>query len=198
LRKAGERFKIELAQESRKGAFSRMTVLRGDANLLKNKCAGVAKLTDAQDLKTWAPQGACGFESRPRHLRISGLAARGFCSCCRSGVDFVQTLSKVIFREGNQRLGGGCSDLSLLGGGCRDFGLVGGCELLHAFGEVPFRNNGVAAVYALGLMAGELHCDGPRNAGALEISHRSSAEVVRNPSWYSRSETSIFPGLSIV
>jgi hypothetical protein len=162
-----------------------MTLKSGLGKLLQIKHAGVAKLADAQDLKSWAPQGACGFESRPRHFRISGLGALGFCSYCRSGVDFVQTLSKVIFWEGNQRPGGAYSDLSL----------VEGCELLHAFGEVTFRNNGVAAIYALGLMASELHCDRPRNAGALEISHRSSAEVVRNPSWYFRGETSIFPGV---
>ena len=29
--------------------------------------AGVAELADAQDLKSWAPKGACGFDSRPRH-----------------------------------------------------------------------------------------------------------------------------------
>jgi integrase len=27
----------------------------------------VAELADAQDLKSWVPQGACGFDSRPRH-----------------------------------------------------------------------------------------------------------------------------------
>jgi hypothetical protein len=31
------------------------------------KDAGVAELADAQDLKSWVPQGACGFDSRPRH-----------------------------------------------------------------------------------------------------------------------------------
>jgi hypothetical protein len=29
--------------------------------------AGVAELADAQDLKSWAAQAACGFDSRPRH-----------------------------------------------------------------------------------------------------------------------------------
>ena len=29
--------------------------------------AGVAELADAQDLKSWVPQGACGFDSHPRH-----------------------------------------------------------------------------------------------------------------------------------
>ena len=29
--------------------------------------AGVAKLADAQDLKSWDPQGSCGFDPRPRH-----------------------------------------------------------------------------------------------------------------------------------
>ena len=54
-----------------------MTLKRGLDKLLKIKRAGVAKLADAQDLKSWAPQGACGFESRPRHLRINDLAALG-------------------------------------------------------------------------------------------------------------------------
>ena len=30
-------------------------------------CAGVAKLADAQDLKSWVPKGTCGFDPRPRH-----------------------------------------------------------------------------------------------------------------------------------
>jgi hypothetical protein len=29
--------------------------------------AGVAELADAQDLKSWVAQAACGFDSRPRH-----------------------------------------------------------------------------------------------------------------------------------
>ena len=29
--------------------------------------AGVAKLADAQDLKSWDPKGSCGFDSHPRH-----------------------------------------------------------------------------------------------------------------------------------
>src|SRR6476659_8584875 len=33
-------------------------------------CAGVAELADAQDLKSWVPKGACGFDSRPRHFGI--------------------------------------------------------------------------------------------------------------------------------
>ena len=27
----------------------------------------MAELADAQDLKSWVPRGACGFDSRPRH-----------------------------------------------------------------------------------------------------------------------------------
>ncbi len=27
----------------------------------------------ATDLKSWAPQGACGFDPRPRHFRINAL-----------------------------------------------------------------------------------------------------------------------------
>ena len=38
------------------------------ADFLDNlRYAGVAELADAQDLKSWVPQGACGFDSRPRH-----------------------------------------------------------------------------------------------------------------------------------
>jgi hypothetical protein len=29
--------------------------------------AGVAELADAQDLKSWVQQWACGFNPRPRH-----------------------------------------------------------------------------------------------------------------------------------
>jgi hypothetical protein len=32
--------------------------------------AGVAELADAQDLKSWVPKGACGFEARPRHQKL--------------------------------------------------------------------------------------------------------------------------------
>ena len=31
--------------------------------------AGVAKLADAQDLKSWDSEESCGFDSRPRHSR---------------------------------------------------------------------------------------------------------------------------------
>ena len=33
----------------------------------KINLAGVAELADAQDLKSWVAQAACGFDSRPRH-----------------------------------------------------------------------------------------------------------------------------------
>ena len=36
--------------------------------------AGVAELADAQDLKSWVPQGACGFEARPRHHIVKEFA----------------------------------------------------------------------------------------------------------------------------
>ena len=78
------------------------------------------------------------------------LAATGLCFYCRY---FVQS---PIFWERNQRPSVEHCDLSL----------VEDRELLHAFGEVTFRHNGVATVYALGLMASELHCDRPRNSGA--------------------------------
>ena len=31
------------------------------------RCAGVAELVDARDLKSLGPQGLCGFDSRPPH-----------------------------------------------------------------------------------------------------------------------------------
>jgi hypothetical protein len=34
---------------------------------LTERHAGVAELADAQDLKSWVAQAACGFDSRPRH-----------------------------------------------------------------------------------------------------------------------------------
>src|SRR5438552_1435662 len=42
--------------------------------------AGVAELADAQDLKSWVPQGACGFDSRPRQslTTIWGLRRLGY------------------------------------------------------------------------------------------------------------------------
>ena len=41
------------------------TVAWGRANITVS--AGVAELVDARDLKSWVPNGACGFDSRPRH-----------------------------------------------------------------------------------------------------------------------------------
>ena len=41
--------------------------------------AGVAKLADAQDLKSWVPQGACGFDSRPRHS-ITPMNTASYCT----------------------------------------------------------------------------------------------------------------------
>ena len=34
--------------------------------------AGVAKLADAQDLKSWIAKAMCGFDSHPRHYRPTG------------------------------------------------------------------------------------------------------------------------------
>jgi hypothetical protein len=36
--------------------------------------AGVAELADAQDLKSWVAQAACGFDSRPRQIPYDDLA----------------------------------------------------------------------------------------------------------------------------
>ena len=38
--------------------------------------AGVAKLADAQDLKSWVAQAACGFDSRPRHFTLASARVR--------------------------------------------------------------------------------------------------------------------------
>jgi hypothetical protein len=40
--------------------------------------AGVAELADAQDLKSWVPQGACGFDSRPRHHQSQHVMMRSY------------------------------------------------------------------------------------------------------------------------
>ena len=37
----------------------------------------MAKLADAQDLKSWDPQGSCGFDSRPRHQLHWVFSQRG-------------------------------------------------------------------------------------------------------------------------
>jgi hypothetical protein len=36
-------------------------------DLRRLSLAWVAKLVDAQDLKSFVPKGTCGFDSRPRH-----------------------------------------------------------------------------------------------------------------------------------
>ncbi len=36
--------------------------------------AGVAKLVDAQDLKSWGSKDPCRFDSGPRHQKQKGLA----------------------------------------------------------------------------------------------------------------------------
>ena len=41
--------------------------------------AGVAKLADAQDLKSWDSEESCGFDSRPRHSRRTSFAFHPGC-----------------------------------------------------------------------------------------------------------------------
>jgi hypothetical protein len=53
-----------------------------------------------------------------------------------------------------------------------------GRELLRPLPKHPFVHDGVAAVDALGLVAGHLHCRGPRDAGPLQVPHRRAPEVV--------------------
>jgi hypothetical protein len=72
--------------------------------------AGVAKLADAQDLKSWAPKGACGFDPRPRHpiLRRShdlALDLRGQPPAARR-TDPVLSLSAQDCRDPMGRKGG--------------------------------------------------------------------------------------------
>ena len=40
--------------------------------------AGVAKLADAQDLKSWDSKESCGFDSRPRHQIAKDFAIQSF------------------------------------------------------------------------------------------------------------------------
>ena len=47
-------------------AGTKRTRVQSTRKLLIPLHAGVAKLADAQDLKSWVPKGACGFDSRPR------------------------------------------------------------------------------------------------------------------------------------
>src|SRR4029450_1964879 len=52
-----------------------MLGLSGDSWTSPRKLnAGVAELADAQDLKSWVPQGACGFDSHPRDYSPFGRA----------------------------------------------------------------------------------------------------------------------------
>src|SRR5262245_29727828 len=50
--------------------------------------------------------------------------------------------------------------------------------------EVGIADDGVASIHALGLVAGDLHRDRPRDAGALEVPHRRSPEVVPDAARY--------------
>ena len=57
-----------LAQRDRDNLSAANSVTVG--NRIKSKqflYAGVAKLADAQDLKSWVRKRTCGFDSRPRH-----------------------------------------------------------------------------------------------------------------------------------
>jgi hypothetical protein len=60
-------------QKAAMNVISQVTLEPCPDKLLKTKYAGVMELADIQDLKSWAPQGACGFESRPRHFSFKNL-----------------------------------------------------------------------------------------------------------------------------
>src|SRR5262245_42600700 len=64
--------------------------------------AGVAELADAQDLKSWVPKGACGFDPRPRHQIIEQL---GEVSVWRTSADScaVTILSRSALQSGSRR-----------------------------------------------------------------------------------------------
>ena len=60
--------------------------------------AGVAKLADAQDLKSWDSQGSCGFDSRPRHCLLSITSMGPLEPESDSGVDVATVKGRPCVR----------------------------------------------------------------------------------------------------
>jgi hypothetical protein len=141
--------------------------------------AGVAELADAQDLKSWVPQGACGFDSRPRHFAnffcLTALA-NGSCSDNESGAAI------------------GCEALASAFAGAKPFGVTV-LPAVPAVGSVPasvpvgvpvasanacsFRD---ASEHAGRQMASDFHRDGVGDAGAREIADGGPPEIVEDTS----------------
>ena len=62
---------------------------------MATQCAGVAELADAQDLKSWAPQGAYGFDSRYMVKSNKAIAIDLY-----SGVDtFIWNINDIHFKD---------------------------------------------------------------------------------------------------
>src|SRR5438876_9642153 len=69
-------------------------------------------------------------------------------------------------------------------------------QLRDAFRKITLRNNRIASVHALRLVAGQLHGHGAGNTGAFEVPDRSSSEIMWNPAWDPRFLDRVVPCLS--
>src|SRR5713101_10069939 len=74
----------------------------------KNRLGRVAKVADAQDLKSWVPKGACGFESRLGYCTKFTISQRVAClgksetigeRCCDKVFDFLQHRFRLLLRH---------------------------------------------------------------------------------------------------
>jgi hypothetical protein len=65
----------------------------------------MAELADAQDLKSWVPKGACGFDSRPRHSYVVAQKRLYFSSgSVRNGIaDHVSGIDEIVGLPGAYR-----------------------------------------------------------------------------------------------
>jgi uncharacterized protein len=64
----------------------------------------VAKLADAQDLKSWVAQAACGFDPRPRQPLIGWQIIHGIGGRCLLGLPLNGKLSAMLLAPGASRL----------------------------------------------------------------------------------------------
>ncbi len=67
----------------------------------------MAELADAQDLKSWVPQGACGFDPRPRHKEKALHILKERLTL--SDADFEALASERGLGDSRQRIGELCS-----------------------------------------------------------------------------------------
>jgi hypothetical protein len=81
-----------------------MTFYARQAKLQQAFCAGVAELADAQDLKSWAPYGACGFNSHPRYHVFNDLQPFIFLKKCQNGMTLPVTLPTALIRSVSHRV----------------------------------------------------------------------------------------------